>query len=299
MPRCTIARAALATLLAGAVLAACASSTAPHATTTTTSTPTTPVTPATPPAQWALAWSDEFDGPAGATFDRAKWTADTGGGGWGNQEREFYTTRPENVSLDGAGHLVITARAESPTSGYRCWYGACTHTSARLKTQGLFDQTYGRFEARIQIPRGQGIWPAFWMLGRDIDTVGWPRSGEIDIMENIGKEPNVVHGTIHGPGYSGGNGIGGPYALDRGAFADDFHVFAVEWEPGEIRWLVDGQQYRRTTSGVIPATSQWVFDHPFFVLLNLAVGGAWPGDPDATTSFPQRMVVDYVRVYKR
>jgi len=280
-----------------ALLCACASSssTAPRV-----STPTTPAadTSATPPAQWTLAWSDEFDGPAGTSFDRAKWTADTGGGGWGNQEREYYTTRPENVALDGAGHLVITALAEPPNASDTCWYGRCRYTSARLKTQGLFDQTYGRFEARLQIPRGQGIWPAFWMLGRDIDSAGWPRSGEIDIMENIGKEPYTVHGTIHGPGYSGGNGIGGPYQLVT-PFADDFHVFAVEWEPGVIRWLVDGKEYRRTTMADIPAGATWVYDHPFFLLLNVAVGGGWPGDPDATSTFPQRMVVDYVRVYKR
>jgi beta-glucanase (GH16 family) len=230
--------------------------------------------------------------------DPTRWVFDTGGQGWGNQEREYYTARPENASLDGEGHLVITARAES-SGGTACWYGACAYTSARLKTKGTFAQAYGRFEARIRIPRGQGLWPAFWLLGDDIDAVGWPRCGEIDVMENIGREPNVVHGTVHGPGYSGAGGIGGPDTLARGAFADDFHVYAVEWDARSIRWLVDGQPYRETTVADLPAGARWAFDHPFFVLLNVAVGGSWPGDPDGTTAFPQRMLVDYVRVYRR
>jgi beta-glucanase (GH16 family) len=288
------ARRAAGAALCALAFAACASKGPPTMTTSAPSGGTPP-----PPTQWTLTWSDEFDGPAGASFDRTRWVADTGGGGWGNQEREFYTTRPENVALDGDGHLVITARAEPAGSSLACWYGACRYTSARLKTQGRFDQTYGRFEARIRIPRGQGLWPAFWMLGRDIDTVGWPRCGEIDVMENIGREPRTVHGTIHGPGYSGSGGIGGPYELASTAFADDFHVFAVEWEPGVIRWLVDDKEYRRTTSSDIPSGTTWVYDHPFFLLLNVAVGGGWPGDPDATTTFPQQMVVDYVRVYRR
>jgi beta-glucanase (GH16 family) len=244
-----------------------------------------------------LVWQDEFDGSAGTTFDRTKWAADTGGQGFGNQEREFYTTRPENVALDGEGHLVITARAEPMSSTDQCWYGKCLYTSARLKTEGLFTQKYGRLEARIRIPRGQGIWPAFWMLGDDIGTVGWPTSGEIDIMENIGREPAVVHGTLHGPGYSGAGGIGRADTLRSGAYADDFHVYAVEWQPNDIRWYVDGRQYHRMTPADIPNGTKWVFQHPFFLLLNLAVGGGWPGDPDASSTFPQQMVVDYVRVY--
>jgi beta-glucanase (GH16 family) len=250
------------------------------------------------PHGWTLDWRDEFDGPAGASFDHAKWTADTGGDGWGNRERQFYVSRPENVGLDGAGHLVITARAEAPDAGFRCWYGPCAYSSARLKTQGRFEKRYGRFEARMKIPRGQGIWPAFWMLGGDIETVGWPRSGEIDIMENIGREPRVVHGTIHGPGYSGGKSIGGPDTI-AAPLADDFHVYAIEWSPDEIRWLLDGRPYRRTTAADLPAGARWVFNHPFFLLLNVAVGGAWPGDPDPTSTFPQTMQVDYVRVYRR
>ena len=251
-----------------------------------------------PNEEWTLAWSDEFNGPAGAAIDGAKWVAETGGEGWGNQERQYYTARAENVSMNGSGQLVITARAE-PGSSYQCWYGSCGYTSARLKTKDRFEQVYGRFEARIRIPRGQGIWPAFWMLGNDIDGVGWPQSGEIDVMENIGREPAVVHGTMHGPGYSGGNSIGGSQTRTTGAFADDYHVFAVEWMPEEIRWFVDGSQYHRTTPAALPPGATWVFDHPFFLLLNVAVGGAWPGDPDASTVLPQQMLVDYVRVYRK
>jgi beta-glucanase (GH16 family) len=252
-----------------------------------------------PTLDWTLAWSDEFDGAAGSAVDASKWVADTGGHGWGNQERQYYTLPGMNASLDGTGHLVITARAEPTDTPLRCWYGVCRFTSARLKTKGRFEPTYGRVEARIRIPRGQGIWPAFWMLGADIDQVGWPQSGEIDVMENIGREPAIVHGTIHGPGYSGGSGIGGSYTLTAGAFADDYHLFAIEWRQGEIRWLVDGNEYRRTTPAALPAGTRWVFDHPFFLLLNVAVGGAWPGEPDSSTVVPQQMLVDYVRVYQR
>jgi beta-glucanase (GH16 family) len=251
-----------------------------------------------PPPPPVLVWQDEFDGPQGTSFDHAKWAADTGGSGFGNQEREFYTTRTENAALDGNGHLVITAIAEPANTPYTCWYGACRYTSTRLKTQGVISWTHGRFEARIKVPRGQGMWPAFWMLGADIGTVGWPQSGEIDIMENIGKEPSTVHGTIHGPGYSGANGIGRPFALQSGSFSDDFHVFAVEWRANYVAWYVDGTIYHQMSPQEIPSGAQWVFEHPFFILLNLAVGGAWPGDPDGTTTFPQQMVVDYVRIYK-
>ena len=153
---------------------------------------------------------------------------------------------------------------------------------------------------RIKIPYGQGIWPAFWMLGDDIDKAGWPKCGEIDIMENIGKEPAIVHGTIHGPGYNGSNGIGGPFELPAGQrFADEFHVFAVEWEPAAIRFYVDDHLYKTITPSDLPKGTKWVYKHPFFLLLNVAVGGGWPGNPDASTSFPQTMLVDYVRVYRR
>jgi len=244
---------------------------------------------------WTLAWSDEFDGPAGARVDPTRWVTETGGHGWGNNELEYYTDRAENASLSGDGHLIIHARREHFVGADGV---AREYTSARLKTQGRFEQTYGRFEARLQVPRGQGLWPAFWMLGADIGSVGWPRCGEIDIMENIGKEPATAHGTIHGPGYSGGDSIGGAYTLPGGqSLADGFHVFAVEWEPALIRFYVDGTLYQTRTPADLKAGQAWVFDHPFFLLLNVAVGGSWPGNPDATTVFPQAMRVDYVRVY--
>jgi beta-glucanase (GH16 family) len=241
-----------------------------------------------------LTWSDEFNAAAGTAPNSAKWRYDIGGGGWGNSELEYYTNRTQNAAHDGAGNLVITARKENP-AGYGCWYGSCTYTSARLLTSATFTQTYGRFESRMKIPRGQGIWPAFWMLGTG--SGGWPQIGEIDIMENVGFEPSTVHGTIHGPGYSGGAGVGAGYSLPGGqAFADAFHTFTVDWEPGAITWYVDGIQYSRKTSADIRG-NQWVFDHPFFMIMNLAVGGAWPGNPNASTVFPQTLTVDYVRVY--
>jgi beta-glucanase (GH16 family) len=245
---------------------------------------------------WTLTWSDEFNAPSGATPDPAKWVLETGGKGWGNDELESYTQRPQNAYLED-GNLVIKVLAEKYTGADGV---ARDYTSARLKTQGKFSQAYGRFEARIKIPRGQGIWPAFWMLGADIGETPWPASGEIDIMENIGKEPALVHGTIHGPGYSGANGIGAAYALPGDQrFADDFHVFAVEWEPNAIRFYVDDHLYATRTPTDLPQGTKWVYDHPFFLLLNVAVGGGWPGKPDPTTVFPQTMLVDYVRVYKR
>jgi beta-glucanase (GH16 family) len=248
----------------------------------------------------ALLWSDEFNGPANAGVDTTKWTAETGGGGWGNQELEYYTgATTKNAALDGAGNLFIKAIKETLPQKYRCWYGQCQYTSARLITKNKFSQAYGRVEARMKLPYGQGLWPAFWMLGSNIDAAGWPTCGEIDIMENIGKEPSIVHGTIHGPGYSGAKGIGAAYTLPGGQrFADGFHVFAVEWQPNSIRWYVDDILYETRTPSDLPAGTTWVYDHPFFIILNVAVGGGWPGNPDATTAFPQTMMVDYVRVYR-
>lgn len=241
---------------------------------------------------WTLVWSDEFDGAANTPPDATKWVHETGGNGFGNNELEYYTDRTDNAALDGNGSLVITARAEA--------FMGRNYTSARLKTQGQFDHTYGRFEARIRIPEGQGMWPAFWMLGNDIGTAGWPTCGEIDVMENIGREPTIVHGTIHGPGYSGANGLGAPYSLPQNArFADDYHVYAVEWETAAVRFYVDGALYETRTPADLPQGTKWVYDHPFFILLNVAVGGQWPGNPDGTTVFPQKMLVDYVRVYDK
>ena len=247
-----------------------------------------------PPANpWQLVWSDEFDAPNGSSPDAHRWTYDLGGKGWGNQELETYTDRTLNVSIRN-GMLVIQALKENFTGKDGV---SREYTSGRIKTQGLFSQAYGRVEARIKLPYGQGLWPAFWMLG---DKGGWPQGGEIDIMENIGREPSLVHGTIHGPGYSGAKGIGAPYSLPNGQrFADDFHIFDVDWQPGEIKFLVDGNVYATFTPANLPAGTRWVYDHPFFIILNVAVGGSWPGNPDPSTTFPQTMLVDYVRVYKR
>jgi beta-glucanase (GH16 family) len=245
---------------------------------------------------WTLTWSDEFDGPDGSRPDGARWVYDLGGGGWGNNELQTYTDRPANAAIRG-GALVITARRERATGPDGI---ARDFTSARLKTKGRFTQTYGRFEARIQVPRGQGIWPAFWMLGDDIDAVGWPRCGEIDVMEHIGREPTTIHGTLHGPGYSGAGGLGAAASSPAGAgFADGYHVFAVEWTKAGIAWFLDGRQYFARAPSDLPAGARWVFDHDFFLLLNVAVGGNWPGPPDASTVLPQEMKVDYVRVYQR
>ena len=238
-----------------------------------------------PGPAWRLAWHDEFDG---AALDTTKWVRETGGNGWGNAELEFYTDRVENARTAN-GYLVIEARQET--------FGNRAYTSARLKTQGLGAWRYGRIEARIQIPRGQGLWPAFWMLGDNLAQVGWPGCGEIDIMENIGKEPGRVHGTVHGPSYSGANGVSSAYDLSTGAFADDFHLFAIEWQPGAIQWYVDSIRYKTVTPDSLPGP--WVYAHPFFIVLNVAVGGYWPGSPDTTTVFPQTMRVDYVRVYQK
>ena len=251
---------------------------------------------AAPPTVWSLVWSDEFDGPSGAAVDATKWTAEVGGWGWGNNELEYYTARPANAYQSG-GSLVIKAIKEHYTGSDNV---TREYTSARLITKNKFSPQYGRFEARIKLPYGQGIWPAFWMLGNDIDTAGWPQCGEVDIMENIGREPSIIHGTIHGPGYSGGDGIGASYSLPNNQrFADSFHMFAVEWEPNVVRFYCDGILYKTLTPANLPAGKTWVYSHPFFLLMNLAVGGYWPGNPDATTVFPQTMLVDYVRVYQR
>ncbi len=250
-----------------------------------------------PLSAWTLAWSDEFSGPDGSSPDPKKWTYDLGGKGWGNQELESYTNRKENARIE-KGNLVITAQRESYTGADGV---TRDYTSARLKTQGLFTQTYGRIEARIKIPEGQGMWPAFWMLGQDIPTAGWPKCGEIDIMENIGKEPATIHGSLHGPSTTANTSdLTAIFSLPTHEnFANDFHLYAVEWEPDTVRFYVDSNLYATFHSSDWPAGGKWVFDHPFFIILNLAVGGDWPGSPDASTKFPQSMLVDYVRVYTK
>ncbi len=235
---------------------------------------------------WELVWQDEF---SGETIDEAYWTHEVGGHGWGNGEAQHYSAEPKNSYVEG-GYLIIQALQEN-VHGKR-------FSSARLITKEKVEAHYGRIEARIQIPYGQGIWPAFWMLGNDMDKVGWPYAGEIDIMENVGHEPSIIHGTLHGPLYSGADGVGGSKRLpSKARYADDFHIFAIEWEEEEIRWYMDDQMYWKLTPAAVPG--DWVYDHPFYLLINVAVGGQWPGYPDDTTSFPQMMKVDYVRIYER
>lgn len=234
---------------------------------------------------WSLVWSDEFKNTG--LPDSAKWGYDVGGNGWGNNELEYYTKScPENARIEN-GKLIITAIKEN--------YGAMNYTSARLKTQGKASWKYGKIEARIKLPYGKGIWPAFWMLGNKFSAVGWPECGEIDIMEMVGgtKGNNTIHGAAHWE-KNGHVSDGGETSLSTGIFSDDFHIFAIEWDQQYIKWFLDGTMYH--TIDITPdGLSE--FHENFFIILNLAVGGNWPGSPDSTTVFPQTMEVDYVRVY--
>ncbi len=242
----------------------------------------------------SLIFSDEFSGPSGAAPDPAKWSIETGGGGWGNNELEYYTARSSNVSLDGDGQLAITARRESYSAG-----GVSReYTSARLQTKGLFATAYGRLEARIKLPTGQGLWPAFWALGSDVETVGWPNSGEIDVMESLGSDPFTLYGSLHGPQPGSEKGYT-LTALERSdtSLASRFNVYGVEWSPSAITFTFDGVPYSTRTPASLSSDQQWVFNKPFFLLLNLAVGGDWPGAPRGSTMFPATMLVDWVRVY--
>lgn len=243
--------------------------------------------------QWHLTWSDEFNGPSGSSPDPTKWSFETGGDGHGNNELETYTTRSSNVQQKD-GNLVITARKEDYTGSD----GIPRHyTSARIRTLGHFSQAYGRFEASIKLPAGKGIWPAFWLLGDNVDTVGWPKCGEIDILETIGA-PSTMYSTLHGPGYSGAHGISAKFELPADeAVNSGFHTYAVEWAPDNIKFFFDNHLVVERTLADLPPGTTWVYNHPFFIILNLATGGFWPGDPDETTVFPQQMRVNYVRVY--
>jgi beta-glucanase (GH16 family) len=245
-------------------------------------------------AAWRLAWADEFNGPAGSLADPATWRPETGGHGWGNSELQCYTGETANAALDGAGNLAITvARPDPRLAAAR--YGGCNYTSARLITKDLKSFRYGLVQARIKLPAGRGIWPAFWMLGTDIGTAGWPGCGEIDIMENFGTSPALVHGTAHGPGYSGDGGI--TASLDVGTpLAADFHVYSVCWEPGKIRWYAGQTLYHTLTPAGLHGRP-WVFDHDFYLLINVAVGGRLSQHPDRSTAFPQAMLIDYIRLY--
>ncbi len=243
--------------------------------------------PDTDTDRWTLVWSDEFDGAAGALPDPAKWRAEIGGDGWGNDELQYYTDRAENAALDGQGMLRIVAREES--------FDGRAYTSARYTTQGLFEQRYGRFEARISFPEGAGTWPAFWMLGTDIGVVGWPECGEIDIVEHVGRRDGVIYGTVHGPGYSAGQSVGGETSVAGGDITT-FRDYAVEWEPERIAWFVDGVEYFSVTPDDVPG--RWPYDQPFFLILNLAIGGTFGGPVGAETPFPAEMRVDWVRVWE-
>lgn len=239
-----------------------------------------------------LVMEDNFD--VNGAPDPSIWAYDIGRGsennGWGNNELQYYTDSPDNVVVQN-GYLIITAKQEA--------LGGASYTSARLKTQNLFDQKYGRFEARIKLPLGQGLWPAFWMLGSNIDQVGWPQCGEIDIMEYLGNNPTQILGTLHGPGFSGGESISKKYSLTNSRFDNEFHVFGVEWSENHINWYVDDVLYNQITrKQVEDEGGEWVFDNSFFMILNMAVGGNLPGSPNSSTTFPQRMLVDYVRVYQ-
>ncbi len=244
-----------------------------------------------------LMWHDEFAGPVNSGPDETVWSYDLGGGGWGNAELETYTNARSNslIADDPAatdGRALVIRAVKDASGGV---------TSCRIKTTGKFSTQYGRIEARVKVPRGRGLWPAFWTLGERIATVGWPACGEIDIMEILGHQPGLVYGTLHGPGYSGANGIGATSTLpNTGSFSDGYHVFAIEWMPGRIDWWVDDTKYFTAQTSSLPPGTSWVPDTgPFFIILNLAVGGNFPGNPDSTTTFPAEYRIDYVRFYAR
>ncbi|MEJ5228508.1 MAG: family 16 glycosylhydrolase [Pseudothermotoga sp.] len=246
---------------------------------------------------WKLIWHQEFDD---TMIDRTVWNFEIGNGhvkgipGWGNAELQYYTYK--NAFIEN-GCLVIEAKKEKVSDQF----GRYDYTSARVTTEGKFEIKYGKIEIRAKLPSGKGIWPALWMLGNDVGKVGWPTCGEIDIMEMLGHDTRTVYGTAHGPGYSGGNSIGIAYKLPENIadFSEDFHIFSVEWDEDEIEWYVDGKLYHVLSKDELEELGlNWAFNHPFFLILNVAVGGYWPGYPDETTQFPQRMLTDYIRIYE-
>lgn len=242
-----------------------------------------------------LVWSDEFD-----SINTANWNHEVGGHGWGNNELEYYTPG-QNVfvqfdSQAGSNVAVLEARSGNP-GGFSCWYGSCQYTSSRMTTQNKRTFRYGRIEARMKLPQTQGIWPAFWMLGSNIPDVNWPASGEIDIMEHVGFEPEITHGALHGPNYFGATPFAGTHYLNEIVSAN-YHVYAIEWDTNNIHWSVDGTRFYSVSRSQVQNYGNWVFDQPFFLLLNVAVGGNWPGSPNGSSTFPQRLFVDYVRVYQ-
>ncbi|MDX1449895.1 MAG: family 16 glycosylhydrolase, partial [Acidimicrobiia bacterium] len=253
------------------------------------------------PSGWTLAWADEFDDPAGTPPNPANWayeigdTTPDGKNGWGNEELQYYTDDPANAATDGNGNLVITL--DKADGSQECYYGPCQFESARLLTQNRAEFAYGRIESRLKVPSGgDGLWPAFWSLGTDITYNPWPGAGEIDFMEYVSRLPNEIFGTIHGPGYSGGNSFNGIYNDFGEPVPNNFHTFAVEWEPNLITWYVDGIQYHQAQPSDVPGP--WVFDKPFFLLLNFAIGGNFGGAVDPGNTYPQEYLVDYVRVFQ-
>ncbi|MGH7604105.1 MAG: glycoside hydrolase family 16 protein [Gemmatimonadaceae bacterium] len=261
-----------------------------------------PIVPPAPGPEWVQVWSDEFDGPAGAPVDSTKWSYETTDGckegicGWGNNEKEYYTDAPENISLNGQGQLMIVAR-RAP-SGLTCYYGPCLYTSGKITTRDkMLAQPSGRVEARIRLSSGQGLWPAFWMLGHTVPSLPWPACGEIDIMENKGSQPITSSSALHGPGYFGQTPFAHAHVLAKGTLASDYHLFAVEWDSLQVQYFVDGVRHYKVTRDQIQHYGQSVLDRPYFVILNLAVGGHFDGDPRSDAIFPASMLVDFVRVY--
>jgi len=260
-----------------------------------------PATSPTPtPTKWTQVWSDEFDGPAGARIDETKWNYERTDGcpqgncGYGNNEKEYYTDSPSNISLNGQGQLMIVARVAP--AGLSCFYGPCMYTSGKITTRGKVLAQPGRVEARIRLPSGQGLWPAFWMLGQNFPSTGWPASGELDIMENKGSERTTASSAIHGPGYSGET----PFVHRQRVNSplSDYHVFAVEWDARAVRFFIDDVAHYSVTRDAIQRYGKSILDQSFFIILNLAVGGHFDGDPKSNEIFPATMLVDYVRVYK-
>lgn len=252
------------------------------------------------PFGWELTWSDEFNDPPGSPPDPDNWTLDIGDGltsgliGWGDGELQTYTDDPANVAADGNGNLRITVTAADGSS--LCWYGPCQYSSARVKSRRRVELGYGKIESRIRVAAGHGLRSAFWGLGKDLDRNPWPAVGEIDIMENVGRAPKEIYGSIHGPGYSGGNAFGNVLVLVEPA-SDAFHLFTIEWQPDRIDWFVDGNFFH-TAARADLSPNEWVFNDPLFLLVNLAVGGNFAGPVGGAVEFPQSLLVDYVRVYQ-
>lgn len=260
------------------------------------------VSPA-PRAVWSQVWSDEFDGAAGARIDSTKWGHDIGDGcadgncGWGNKEKQHYTDALENISLNGQGQMMIVAR--SAPAGLACYYGPCRYTSAKVTTRGKVLVAPGRVEARIKLPAGQGLWPAFWMLGHTHPATPWPACGELDIMENKGSQPSATSSAVHGPGYSGATPFAHQQSLAAGTFTSGFHTFAVEWDSAHVRFYIDDIAHYGITRSALEQYGKSVLDQPFYLIINLAVGGHFDGDPQSDAILPATMLVDYVRAYAR